>query len=123
MRLGHVAFLVRDLDEMVAFYVEVVGLQVSELGHGGGLASAPRLAFLSWDPATLHHQVALAEVQRDLPPRNVHHVAFEVDALADLRTIWSRVRVDTRAGGLQPADGPVTAFMGDQWSIRFPDRV
>jgi catechol-2,3-dioxygenase len=121
MRLGHVAFAVRDLDAVVAFYVEVVGLQVSEIGHGAGRASAPRIAFLSWDPATLHHQLALTEMRDDLGPHNVHHFAFEVDALDDLRPIWKRVRTDSRAGGLSPADKPVTAFMGDQWSIRFTD--
>jgi catechol 2,3-dioxygenase-like lactoylglutathione lyase family enzyme len=121
MRLGHVAFQVRDLDEIVAFYVEVVGLQVSEIGRGAGRATAPRIAFLSWDPVAVHHQLAIAETLGDLPPRNIGHVAFEVDALADLRPIWKRVRADGRAGGLWPADTPVTAFMGDQWSIRFAD--
>jgi catechol 2,3-dioxygenase-like lactoylglutathione lyase family enzyme len=123
VRLGHVAVLVRDVDEMVAFYVDVVGLQVSEAGTGGGLPDAPPIAFLSWDPRTLHHQLALLEVRPDpSAPRNVHHVAFEVDTLDDLRPIWKRACSDGRAGSLQPgADGPVTAFMGDQWSIRFTD--
>ena len=81
------------------------------------------MAFLSWDPPTLHHQLALLEVRADpSAPRNVNHVAFEVDTLGELRTIWSRVRGDKRAGSLDPtADGPVTAFMGDQWSVRFTD--
>jgi catechol 2,3-dioxygenase-like lactoylglutathione lyase family enzyme len=121
MRLGHVAFAVRDLDAMVAFYVEVVGLQVSEIGHGAGRASAPRIAFLSWDPATLHHQLALTEARGDVRPGNVHHVAFEVGGLAELRPIWERLAADHRAGGLWPAEEVVTAFMGDQWSIRFSD--
>jgi catechol 2,3-dioxygenase-like lactoylglutathione lyase family enzyme len=123
MRLGHVAVGVGDLDEMVAFYLEVVGLQVSDTGTGGGRPGMPRAAFLSWDPATLHHQVALLEVRRDpTAPRNVHHIAFEVDTLDELRAIWRRVSSDSRAGKLQPdADGPVTAFMGDQWSLRFTD--
>ena len=121
MRIGHVAFSVRDLEEMLAFYVEIVGLQVTEIGRGGGRAGAPPIAFLSWDPTAVHHQIALVELPRELPPRNVGHVAFEVDALADLRPIWNRVHTDRRAGGLPPADEPVTAFMGDQWSIRFAD--
>jgi catechol 2,3-dioxygenase-like lactoylglutathione lyase family enzyme len=123
MRLGHVAVGVRDLDPMVAFYVEVVGLQVSDTGTGAGRPGMPRAAFLSWDPTTIHHQLALLEVRRDpTAPWNVHHVAFEVDTLDELRDIWRRVRTDSRAGKLQPdADGPVTAFMGDQWSLRFTD--
>jgi hypothetical protein len=52
----------------------------------------------------------------------VHHVAFEVDTLGELRTVWNRVRGDRRAGSLDPStDRPVTAFMGDQWSVRFTD--
>jgi catechol 2,3-dioxygenase-like lactoylglutathione lyase family enzyme len=123
MRLGHVAFLVRELDEMVAFYVETVGLKVSDIGTAGGRPGTPRAAFLSWDPPTLHHQLALLEVGRDPgEPVNVNHVAFEVDTLDELRTIWNRVSADNRAGSLDPtAGGPVTAFMGDQWSVRFTD--
>jgi hypothetical protein len=41
MRLGHVAVLVCDLDEMVAFYTDVVGLQISEIGTGAGRSDAP----------------------------------------------------------------------------------
>jgi catechol 2,3-dioxygenase-like lactoylglutathione lyase family enzyme len=93
MRLGRVAVGVGDLDEMVAFYVEVVGLQVSDLGTGGGRPEMPQAAFLSWDPARLHHQLALLEVRPDLTaPRNVHHIAFEVDSLDELRAVWRRVR-------------------------------
>jgi catechol 2,3-dioxygenase-like lactoylglutathione lyase family enzyme len=123
MRLGHVAVLVGDLDEMVAFYVEAVGLQVSDIGTAGGRPGTPRIAFLSWDPPTLHHQLALLELRPDpRAPRNVNHIAFEVDTLDELRTIWDRVRDDDRAGSLDPRDsGPVTAFMGDQWSVRFSD--
>jgi catechol 2,3-dioxygenase-like lactoylglutathione lyase family enzyme len=123
VRLGHVAVLVRDLDEMVAFYVEVVGLQVSDIGTTGGLPDRPGIALLSWDPRTIHHQVALVAVRPDpTASRNMHHIAFEVDSLDDLRPIWQRACSDGRAGSLQPgADGPVTAFMGDQWSVRFTD--
>lgn len=123
MRLGHVAVLVSDLDEMVAFYTDVVGLQVSEIGTGAGRPDAPRIGFLSWDPPTLHHQLAFLEVRPDPnAARNVNHIAFEVDNLDDLRPIWRRVKSDGRAGSLQPGStGPVTAFLGDQWSIRFTD--
>ena len=123
MRLGHVVVLVRNLDDMIAFYVEVVDLQISDIGTAAGRPGTPRIALLSWDPATIHHQIALLEVRPDPnAPRNVHHIAFEVDSLADLRAIWARVRSDQRCRSLDPAaDGPVTAFIGDQWSIRFAD--
>ncbi len=122
MRLGHVAFVVHDLDEMVAFYVETVGLQVSDIGTGAGRQNAPRIAFLSWDPRVQHHQLAFLELPADSnAPRN-WHVAFEVDTLDDVRAVWNRVRTDGRARSMdRVADGPITAFIGDQWSIRFAD--
>ena len=123
MRLGHVVFLVQDLDGMIDFYREVVGLQVSDVGTGAGRPDLPRIAFLSWDPSSVHHQVAFAEANRDpSAARNVNHIAFEVDSLDDLRKVWRRVQADGRAGSLDLwADRPTTAFMGDQWSIRFTD--
>jgi hypothetical protein len=54
-------------------------------------------------------------------PRILNHIAFEVETLDDLRAVWDRVANDPRAGGLGPVDGPITAFQGDQWSLRFTD--
>jgi catechol 2,3-dioxygenase-like lactoylglutathione lyase family enzyme len=123
MRLGHVVLLVRDLDEMMSFYEDAVGLQVSDIGTAGGRPGGPAMGFMSWDPSVLHHQVALLEVGREpTAPRNVHHFAFEVDDLDALREAWKRVKDDPRAGGLDPGvPGPVTAFQADQWGIRFAD--
>jgi catechol 2,3-dioxygenase-like lactoylglutathione lyase family enzyme len=121
MHLGHVVVVVNDLDAMLAFYTETVGLRVSDVGTGAGRPGMPRVAFLSADPAATHHQLGLLELPRDLDvPRNVNHIAFEVSTLDDLRTVWRRVCQDPRAGGLA-APAPATAFQGDQWSIRFSD--
>jgi catechol 2,3-dioxygenase-like lactoylglutathione lyase family enzyme len=121
MRLGHAVLVVNDLDAMLAFYTETLGLRISDVGTGAGRAGTPRIAFLSSDPAACHHQIGLLELPREpSAAANVNHVAFEVDTLDDLRAVWGRVRVDPRAGGLAAA-APVTAFQGDQWSIRFSD--
>jgi catechol 2,3-dioxygenase len=121
MHLGHAAIVVNDLDRMVAFYAEVLGLEVTDIGTGAGRQGAPRMAFLSPEPTTSHHQIALLELPRDLEAaQNVNHIAFEVDSLDALRAVWDRVRVDSRAGGLG-FPSPATAFQGDQWSIRFSD--
>jgi Glyoxalase/Bleomycin resistance protein/Dioxygenase superfamily len=94
---------------------------VTDTGTGGGLPGAPRMAFLSPDPAISHHQLALLELPRDLDAsQNVNHIAFEVDSLDDLREVWNRVKVDSRAGGLG-FPSPATAFECGQWSIRFSD--
>ena len=121
MHLGHAVIVVNDLDQMLAFYSEVLGLQVSDIGTGAGRPGTPRVAFLSSDPPTTHHQLGLLELPRDLDaPQNVNHLAFEVDSLDALRAVWGRVRGDSRAGGLA-FPSPATAFQGDQWSIRFSD--
>ena len=122
MRLGHAVVVVNDLDKMLTFYTGTIGLRVSDVGTGAGRPDTPRVAFLSPDLATSHHQLGLLELPRDLgSPRNVNHIAFEVDTLDDLRAVWKRVSDDPRAGGLAPTPVPATAFQGDQWSIRFSD--
>jgi len=45
MRLGHVVFVVRDLDTMVDFYVSKLGLHVTDRGHTRGRVTDPRSCF------------------------------------------------------------------------------
>lgn len=121
MHLGHVALNVGDLDLMVSFYVDTIGLRVTDIGTAGGRTGAPRIAFLSAEPSTVHHHVAFLERPGDHGAHSgMNHLAFEVGSLDDLRDVWRRVQADARAGGLgTPA--PVTAFQADQWSIRLSD--
>jgi catechol 2,3-dioxygenase-like lactoylglutathione lyase family enzyme len=121
MRLGHVAFVVRDVDAMLAFYVGKLGLRVADRGHARGRAEGPPIVFLSFDPAAVHHQLALVGSTAPLPPAGrAHHVALEVPDLAALRRCWASVAADPALGGL---DGPrpSAVFQGDQWSIRLRD--
>lgn len=121
MKLGHVVILVQDLEAMIGFYEECLGLAVSDRGHTRGRSSGPKIVFLSFDRAVIHHQVAFLETGGVLAPAGrVHHVAFEVADLPELRRYWARIEPDPRAGGL---DGPrpTSVFQGDQWSIRLRD--
>jgi catechol-2,3-dioxygenase len=121
MRLGHIVIAVSDLDGMLEFYRETIGLTVSDVGTGGGRPGLPRIAFLTSDRHRMHHELALIELPGEAGASGVlNHFAFEVDDLNELRAMWHRVTIDPRAGGLRDA-APATGFQGDQWSIRLCD--
>ena len=51
--LGHVGIYVRDLERMVAFYRDVMGMRVTKQNWRAGVV------FLSADPETVDHEIAL----------------------------------------------------------------
>lgn len=83
--LGHVALLVDDLEASVRFYVDVLGLQVSDRATyepGEWLAEGAWLR-----SGTEHHCLALfraADGKVPKPTDGLHHLAFKVDAYEDL---------------------------------------
>jgi catechol 2,3-dioxygenase len=87
--LGHVVFFVRDLTASVAFYTEVVGLQLRGRLFNG------RAAMLTG--GRTHHELLLIEVGEapgPLPGRRVglYHVGWKVgDTLEALRAARDRV--------------------------------
>jgi catechol 2,3-dioxygenase len=97
MRLGHVAIVASDLERSLAFYVGLVGLQLTEhieypdadAGHGVTVA---RGAFLRCDET--HHRLAIFVLRgAEGPPvgGGLHHLAFELPTpealLAKLREL------------------------------------
>ncbi|WP_459191862.1 VOC family protein [Halosimplex sp. J119] len=84
--VGHVHLKVRDLERALAFYREVLGLDVTE--------REGRYVFLSWGER--HHDVALQEVGdgAEGPSRGVglYHVAFEVATPEALASVYRRLR-------------------------------
>ncbi|WP_137283729.1 VOC family protein [Halorussus salinisoli] len=84
--LGHVHLKVRDVDRAVAFYRDVLGLDVTE--------RAGDYAFLSWGDK--HHDVALQGVGPDAPGPGpgvgMYHAAFEVEDADALRETHLRLR-------------------------------
>jgi lactoylglutathione lyase len=84
LRTGHVGINVTDLDRSVAFYRDVLGLQVLG-GSAPGTAPERRVARLGKDGAlvlTIWQQAAGAH-ERDRA--GLHHLAFEVDTVAEVR--------------------------------------
>ncbi|TDU02087.1 glyoxalase/bleomycin resistance protein/dioxygenase superfamily protein [Streptomyces sp. 846.5] len=84
LRTGHVGINVTDLDRSVAFYRDVLGLQVLG-GSAPGTAPERRVAQLGKEGTlllTIWQQAAGAH-ERDRA--GLHHLAFEVDTVAEVR--------------------------------------
>jgi len=111
---SHVGFHVHDLDAMVAFYTELLGLEVTDSGTLN-IPGNPRVAFLSSDPRE-HHQIALVEGRNDAGIEGgiLNQISFRVDGLEDLR----RMQAAAEQHG-------VTQFLpishGNAWSLYFKD--
>ena len=79
-KLTHMGIHVRDLDAMVRFYTEVLGLIVAD--RGPGRTPGTELVFMTADPAC-HHQVVLVTGRPDTSGFNpINQVSFTVDSLA-----------------------------------------
>ena len=61
--LGHVGIYVRDLERMVAFYRDVLGMQITKQNWRAGVV------FLSADPEAVDHEIALMRGRPDRPTR------------------------------------------------------
>jgi catechol-2,3-dioxygenase len=84
--LGHVGIYVRDLERMVAFYRDVMGMQITKQNWRAGAV------FLSADPEAVDHEIAL---MRGRPEGDNSHlinqISMRVATLDDLRTFYHRL--------------------------------
>jgi catechol 2,3-dioxygenase-like lactoylglutathione lyase family enzyme len=84
-----VGIYVRDLDRMVAFYRDVMGMRVTKQNWRIGIV------FLSADPDAVDHEIAL---MRGRPagedPHLINQISLRVGSLADLRTFHRRLVAD-----------------------------
>jgi catechol-2,3-dioxygenase len=87
--LGHVGLYVRDLERMVAFYRDFMGMQVTKQNWRAGIV------FLSGDPEAVDHEIALVRGRpADENPRLIHQISLRVDTLDDLRDFRRRLLRD-----------------------------
>jgi catechol 2,3-dioxygenase len=89
MHLGHVNVLVRDVDRSRDWYCNLLGLHTYHFVPGTA-------AFLSGDIES-SHELALMQVGPDAPlqQRNqvgLHHFAFMVDTLDELKALYRRIK-------------------------------
>ncbi len=84
--LSHVVLYVNDLDKMVAFYRDVVGL-VKYREHPG------RMVFMTPDPKLEDHQLALA-TGREGDAKILAHIAWQVETPADVKAFYESFKAE-----------------------------
>ena len=88
LRFSHFGVYVHDLPAMEAFYVDVLGLTVTDRGDLG----AVQLVFMSRDPEE-HHQLVLASGRpATLSFNPVNQISFRVAGVGALRSLHRRLR-------------------------------
>jgi len=87
--LGHVGIYVRDLDRMVAFYRDLIGMRVTKQNWRAGIV------FLSSNPERVDHEIALMR-GRPSPedPHLIQQISMRVATLDDLREFHRRLRAE-----------------------------
>lgn len=86
MGLGHVGIYVRDLERMVAFYRDVLGMQITKQNWRAGAV------FLSADPEAVDHEIALMRGRPEHDnPHLINQISMRVATLDDLRTFYRRL--------------------------------
>jgi catechol 2,3-dioxygenase-like lactoylglutathione lyase family enzyme len=87
--LGHVGIYVSDLERMVAFYRDLMGMQITKQNWRAGIV------FLSSDPETVDHEIALMR-GRPSPedPHLIQQISMRVASLDDLRDFHRRLKAE-----------------------------
>ncbi len=84
--LGHVGIYVRDLDRMVAFYRDVMGMQITKQNWRAGIV------FLSADAEAVDHEIALMRGRPHAEdPHLINQISLRVASLDDLRAFHRRL--------------------------------
>ena len=82
--LGHIGFYVNDLELMMDFYGNFMGMQLTKVGPLG--------AFFSADPESCDHEIALINGRSSLEdPQWIQQISMRVDSLDDLRDFKRRI--------------------------------
>ena len=87
--LGHVGIYVCDLERMVAFYRDVIGMTITKQNWRAGAV------FLSADPDAVDHEIALMSGRPSADdPHLIQQISMRVDTLDDLRVFRRRLGAD-----------------------------
>ncbi|MGD8417195.1 MAG: VOC family protein, partial [Pseudomonadales bacterium] len=114
LRWSHAVVYVRDMESMLDFYTNVLGFQITDRGPLGD-DDGPEIVFMS-QVDTDHHQLAfLGTGREDQASNSVHHFAFRVEGLDDVKAAHQRLLADGRASRINPLTH------GNAWSVYFSD--
>jgi len=87
--LGHVGIYVQDLERMVAFYRDVMGMRITKQNWRAGAV------FLSADPEAVDHEIALMRGRPDATdPHLIQQISMRVSSLDDLRVFHRRLTAE-----------------------------
>ena len=112
--VSHFEIRARDPAAMAKFYTEVMGFIVSDRGVlDRGPAKGRELIFLSHSPEE-HHQIVLIPSDVTDQGGGIGHVAFRVDSLEEVRSVYEKVRA-------LPYTKPEPVSHGNTWSVYFRD--
>ena len=85
--LGHLGFFCEDLEKMRDFYSRFMGMTITDEDLDRGIV------FLSADPKSEHHELALARVRDGGQPTQwVQQVSFVVKDMDDLKDFYHRLQ-------------------------------
>jgi catechol-2,3-dioxygenase len=87
--LGHIGLYVQDLEKMVAFYRDLLGMQITKQNWERGMV------FLSSDPAASDHEIALMRGRPSSEdPHLINQISMRAASLDDLRDFHQRIKTD-----------------------------
>jgi catechol-2,3-dioxygenase len=112
LEVAHAVLYVHNVDDMIDFYSETLGFEVTDRGPFG----RDEIVFLSQN-ANDHHQVAFITGRAEPDPSNsVHHVAFRsAGTLDDLKSLKKVLEANARVTQIMPLTH------GNAWSVYFRD--
>jgi catechol-2,3-dioxygenase len=85
--LGHLGLFCDNLEKMRDFYSRFMGLTITDEDLERGIV------FLSADPNSEHHELALARLRGDAEPtRHVQQISFIVKGMDDLKAFYQRIK-------------------------------
>lgn len=111
-RVSHVGLFVFDLDAMVSFFTQVLGLHVTDQSVVRG---SSRVVFMSRDP-TEHHQIVLIEGRTaPVDDKLLNQISLRVGSVEALRSALEWLRRESRVTEIDPCNH------GNSFSVYFRD--
>lgn len=110
LSFNHIGLYVRDMERIVAFYVDVMGFFITDRGRLNG---SP-ITFLSRDPDQHHQVVFVAGRSSDNATKLLNQMSFKIGSLGELINFVRRIENED-ISHLEPV------IHGNAWSIYFRD--